>query len=119
MKITVEHQGEASVVTVRGTVTITSRERLKKKLVEELHRSQRVEVRLGRASTVDLSLLELLCSAHSSAVRMGKHFAVSGAQPTFLSYVFEHAGFAHYRGCGRISNTECLWKEMAEEAARQ
>jgi hypothetical protein len=49
---------------------------------------------------------------------MGKQFAASGAQPAFLSYVFEHAGFAHYRGCGRNGKTECLWKEMAEEAAR-
>jgi anti-anti-sigma regulatory factor len=118
MKIIVKHQGEASVISLTGNVTIPDRERLKKKFAEEIERSRSVEVRLAKASTVDLSLLELLCSAHNSALRMGKQFAASGAQPAFLSYVFEHAGFAHYRGCGRNGKTECLWKEMAEEAAR-
>ena len=118
MKMSVKRKGKASVLSLQGNVTIPDRERLKKKLAEEIEGSRSVEVRLDKASTVDLSLLELLCSAHNSAIRAGKHLAVSGTHPYLLSYVFEHAGFAHYRGCGRNSDAECLWKEMAEEAAR-
>ncbi len=50
-------------------------------LIKALVDSDRVEVKLGEVAEADLACLQLLCSAHRTAVTLKKRFAVAGARP--------------------------------------
>jgi len=68
-----------------------------------------VSIAMEKVQDVDLSSLQLLCSAHRSAVRLHKQLAFSGDLPRIFSDAVETAGFERITGCKLDSGNSCLW----------
>ena len=73
-------------------------------LLEQLAAQGPFELDLGEVDEVDLTGLQLLCSAHRTATARGKEFRVTRWSEAFERAV-ETAGFHRHQGCSE----GCLW----------
>jgi ABC-type transporter Mla MlaB component len=99
---------DGHVLTLKGELTITHAETLKTMLSEALQDTNRVQVELAEVSAVDLSCLQLLCSAHRTAAALGKALTLGGEIPPMLHQAMKTAGFTRQKGCAFSSHTPCL-----------
>ncbi len=100
---------DVEVVTLGGELTIARAAELKELLSESFQGSGSIQIRLEEVSAVDLSCLQLLCSAHRTASAMNRQLSLEGAIPTVFRQVIQHAGFARQKGCEFSTATNCLW----------
>ena len=96
-------------LTLAGSLTIENASAIRKTLIAALIKKDALKVSIDADAAVDISLLQLLCSAHRTASKLGKAFtlghAVSG---NFLNAV-EGAGYFRKRGCATDREATCLW----------
>jgi len=104
-----KNSDNVEVVALRGDLTIAHAADLKQLLHESLDRSQRIAVRLEDVTAVDLSCLQLLCSAHRTASTLDKRLTLEGARPSLFRQAMQQAGFMRQKGCSLNHNTTCLW----------
>jgi hypothetical protein len=66
-------------------------------------------LRVRETDEVDLAFLQLLCSAHRTAVSAGKLLRLdAGSSPLFLRQLAA-AGFVRHSGCMLDCGNSCLW----------
>jgi STAS domain len=82
---------------------------LKGIFIKALQDTDEVSIAMENVQNVDLSCLQLFCSAHRSAVRFKKHVAFSGSPPPAMRNASEAAGYARLKGCKLDCEKSCLW----------
>jgi ABC-type transporter Mla MlaB component len=92
-----------------GDITVNTAEELRTHLIKAMINVEELSVEFGNIGDIDLSCLQLLCSAHRSAVRMNKRVTVSGAWPDRFRKTVRDAGFERNVGCSLDSCNSCLW----------
>ncbi len=92
-----------------GEKTILQADELRKILIKALIDANHVEMDFEKATAVDLSCLQLLCSAHRSAVRLNKRLMFAGGRPEVLKQAMEAAGYSRVIGCQLDCEKSCLW----------
>jgi len=95
-------------VTLSGELTIfTIADHLAQlKLALDAH--DEVRMRFVDITAVDLSGMQLLCSAHRTAAASGKVLSLSGAMPELLQHATRLAGFTRRKGCSFSPKTDCI-----------
>ncbi len=109
MAITLKRSGEEAILTLSGDVTLENADEMRSALIKALIDNGSVSLAFDSLTRVDLSCLQLLCSAHRSAARMNKRLAFSGTWPELFKQCVEDAGYARYSGCHRDMDHSCLW----------
>ncbi|HEY6838346.1 MAG TPA: STAS domain-containing protein [Geobacteraceae bacterium] len=71
------------------------------------HRSVRLD--LSAATGIDLAGLQLICSAHRTAVAVGSGFTLSSPLPPLLTARAREAGFPRQAVCVGDLKCACLW----------
>ena len=105
----VSESGEKGELVMGGSLTIENASVIRKKLIGLLLKEDEVFVCINADALVDISFLQLLCSAHRTASKLGKSFALRNkASGNFLSAAAK-AGYTRIRGCARDRNGTCLW----------
>jgi len=105
MQYTTEQSDGAETITLARDMTISSAAELKEVLNNALSGSDRIMLNLEQVTEVDLSCLQLLCSAHRTAKKREKSFTRTGDCPETLKIIAEHAGYLRHTGC--VGG--CLW----------
>ena len=98
-------------LSLEGELTIKRATEIRELLLESLSRSQRVEVELGEVTDVDLSYLQLMCSAHRSASESGKSLILINQDVLLFTETKDTAGFTNGKECKHNHNNDCLWME--------
>lgn len=101
-----DESGESGRLTLRGDVTIQQAESLKEALLESISVSQRLELDMEKIERIDLSGLQLLCSAHRTLLSTGKDIQVIGAVPDVFRQTILEAGFI---GCTNKDDKSGIW----------
>jgi anti-anti-sigma regulatory factor len=96
------------VLTLKGELTIARAEELKAALSESLQGAASVRIQLSDAGAIDLSCLQLLCSAHRTAAALGKSLTLEGEVPPMIRETMKYAGFTRRTGCAFSPLTNCL-----------
>jgi len=96
-------------LTLSGSLTIENASAIKKKLITAVMREDALKVCIDADAAVDISFLQLLCSAHRTASKLGKSFALGHAASGNLFTAAESAGYFRKRGCARDREDTCLW----------
>jgi anti-anti-sigma regulatory factor len=111
MNITFRDQksGKQGSITLDGNLTVNRAEELRMLLIKVLVGADRVHVDFGSVTDVDLSCLQLLCSAHRSASRMKRRLSLSGDWPEPFRQAVEDAGYMRLAGCHLDTDHSCLW----------
>ena len=92
-----------------GSLTIENASALRAKLIEALMREDALAVCIDSDAAVDVSSLQLLCSAHRTASKLGKSFTLRHLAKDNFHITVENAGYSRKRGCGRDKDGTCLW----------
>jgi anti-anti-sigma regulatory factor len=99
---------------IEGECTLDRAVELKSLLLEALQDGGDLLLKLDKVTAVDLSFLQLLCSAHRAALRCGKGFALHPQHPVAFIEAAEGAGFLRTMGCHDALDKECLFMEVSE-----
>ncbi|MBI5675800.1 MAG: STAS domain-containing protein [Nitrospirae bacterium] len=103
-----ESDGGGEIV-LSGSLTIKNASKLRTKFIDALMKEDNLSVCIDADAGVDLSFLQLLCSSHRTALKLGKSITLRIlAKANFLTAV-ENAGYTRRRGCARDNNGTCLW----------
>ncbi len=107
----VEQEGEEKRVTISGELNIENASALKDILISSLEKTESVVVNLENLTDVDLSCLQLFCSAYKTADASGKCFTISGNCSLVFKDAIKDARFLQNAGCGLPCEKRCLWSK--------
>ena len=100
-----------------GSIVITSGDRLTiensaefARLVREaLDAVQTVQVEFEADVAMDITGVQILCSACKTAANSGKTFSYSGMQPKGLAEIITSCGAERHAACKHNNNSTCIW----------
>ncbi len=109
MDVEIMRSAETSVLKLKGSWTIERTDELKHALLEALNGSEGIVIELEGLTDLDLSSIQLLCSAHRTSLRLGKRLALHEQKSEALKRIVRDAGFDRTIGCHKDPDKSCLW----------
>ena len=100
---------DQTTITLNGDLTVQNANARKSEILSALKKSATVILDLSRMTAGDLSLLQIICSAHRSADSMHKQFSIRGAEQTAYRKLIEQSGYSRQIGCRESLRRSCLW----------
>ncbi|MCR4321812.1 MAG: STAS domain-containing protein [Candidatus Brocadiaceae bacterium] len=91
LNFTVEQPGAVGALALEGELTISRAGELRAALINALDKVSHLQLNFGKVTDIDLSCLQLICSAHKTAAGMKKRLTVTGNSETFKK-AMEEAG---------------------------
>jgi len=112
----IDKEDGSTVLQLTGALTIQNISEMKKILLEVLERANTVRIDCSFAEKMDFSWLQLLCSAHRSALVFGKSLVVEAPYPDGFHAIKAEAGFDRHCSCP-LSDREdnCIWVGIGHE----
>ena len=104
-----QEENNRGTLTLDGDLTLSQAEELRMLLIKAIINVDQVLLDFGATRDIDLSCLQLLCSAHRSAIRMKKTVAFSGAWTESFRKAVHQAGYARTVGCSHDCSGSCIW----------
>jgi len=92
-----------------GALTIENASVIREKLIAALSSENGIVVSIDPDVPVDLSFLQLLCSAHRTASKLGKSFTLRHQDSGNFPAAVENSGYSRKRGCVHDRYGTCLW----------
>jgi ABC-type transporter Mla MlaB component len=112
MSARVKYDNKVTIV-LKGDLTVKNAAKMKSNIVKALKNCETVAISFGGIRKVDLSCLQLLCSAHRSAVRREKMMYFESDIPPHLNDLAMISGFLRLEGCQLECGKGCFWKSEA------
>lgn len=103
-------EGPEGELILEAGLTIENAAGLRSMVQEALLKTDSLEIVIGKEAGIDITLLQILCSAHRTAVKAGKRLSVRGGESSLVR-VLSDAGL---RGCNCGAGDRyrsCLWAE--------
>lgn len=111
MKSKENESPKTEVLKIGGDLTIENAQELHKILVTAMNNSDQIVLYFENVTATDLSFIQLLCSAHRTAVRSDKNMKLDGQRPDVLKTAVREMGFIREKGCVLDTQENCIWKE--------
>ena len=109
MPVKIINKGGKAVVEASESLTVEQADHLYDRLRDALEgKYKSVVIDLSGATELDVSCLQVLCSAHKSAARMNKGISLSMV-PALVEQAVSAAGFHKHEVCEPEINATCLW----------
>ena len=105
----VEEPDHVGLITIEGSIDIQNAEELKSNLIIALQAVDRIYVNIERLDDIDISCLELFCSAHLTSVELKKTISFWSCIPGTFRTKLTDTGFIHHTGCTHDKDKNCLW----------
>jgi ABC-type transporter Mla MlaB component len=96
------------VITVEGELTVDSASEFRAALIGSLKGLDALRVDITKVSEVDLTCLQLLCSACRGAQGLNKGVELRGVSSVFTQAVIS-AGVCQRDGCASGGDKACIW----------
>jgi anti-anti-sigma regulatory factor len=103
-----EKSGDHGVLSVEGELTIEYAAGLKTALAEALNSGLHLILDVAKVAKTDVSCLQLICSAHKSAVLSGKTITLRNTGGEFVR-ALKDTGFLRHVGCAPGTGDACVW----------
>ncbi len=102
---------KTEVVTFSGDLTIENAQELQKILLAAMDNAAELLLTFENVTATDLTFVQLLCSAHRTAVRSDKIMKLASPRPEVLMAAVRETGFIREKGCILDTQASCIWKE--------
>jgi anti-anti-sigma regulatory factor len=112
------HTPDKCLLKLKGDFTIQEVGEIRSALLEALKGSEPVEISLEEVTEMDVSSLQLLCSAHRASVVGQKQLSIAGELPAVALRNASAAGFMRKVGCPADTANTCLWLMEKERCKR-
>lgn len=96
-------------VVLSGEVTIELAGSLMAALQQALELSDQVILDTDGMTGMSLAGLQLLCSAHRTALGLNKHILWKSSWPKALAQAIQDNGYSRHTGCSLDRSCSCLW----------
>lgn len=106
MAIDERKQGEISF---HGDLTVRRAKQLRDTLLTTIGQHSTIVIRIAEDSEIDAAFLQLLCSAHRTAVTSNKRLSLDTGRSSRLRQQLEYVGFVRHIGCLLDCNNNCIW----------
>lgn len=106
--IKVEKQGKDRALIISGSLTIEYTVQFKDALTDSLKQDADLIVDLDSITDMDLSCLQLLCSAHKTFTNAKRSIKLAGI-PDVLKQSVHNAGYKRNSGCTKEAGKTCFW----------
>lgn len=107
MKVILEK--DKAYIRFDGELTIHNVAALRDGLLQALGQNDRIEIDLEGVTAMDLAGLQMLCSAHRSALAQGKTLSLNNRLVPVLPQAREAAGFVLNQSCRDNPTADCFW----------
>ncbi|MEN6620983.1 MAG: STAS domain-containing protein [Smithella sp.] len=106
---TAKGSSQKTTLVMNGNLTISQACTTRDEIHKALKNTRHVELDMESVEEVDLSFLQLLCSAHRTSLSLDKILSIKGTIPEVFKKSIEDNGFMRERGCKMDSTNTCLW----------
>ncbi len=103
--------GKQGTLMLIGELTIQCAGELKDSLIKSQEAVESLLLNLEGVEGADIPCLQLLCSAHRTAVRANKRLSFTGAIPLSFRQTVRDAGYAK-GACRTDGDGSCLWDKI-------
>jgi len=100
--------GDTGELVLEGDVTIENAQTLHGALLDPQGAVRDLVVNLSGVRDIDVTGLQLLCSAHHAARKKNRTVSLAHVGPV-LREAMDRLGFLRHIGCGEDSSGSCLW----------
>jgi len=108
IKMTLNQKNDQSaVLSVEGSLTVGNISSLHKKIVELLKQTNTLELDIDHTDGIDLTFIQLICSAHRAFTKVGKNFFITGDKASLYGRT-DCIGFTRHKGCKFENNGSCV-----------
>ena len=97
------------VINLGGVLTIVRAVELKQIISEALNKSKYVVLECSECTDMDLSFLQLVCSAHRTALQSNIMLKLGSTLEEHLLKKAGEAGYFRQTTCRSDKNNECFW----------
>lgn len=115
MKYKTHKSGEKKVMRIEGDLVIQNADKLKQALLKTIQEADHVSVNLDNVTELDLTCLQLLCSAHRTCESTKKRLSLFHPLPEAVHQLIKDTGFYRDMGCEWNREKSCLWMYKKEE----
>ena len=99
-----------AIIIASGTrLTIENAAEFSRITREALEASDNVAIEFDPEVEIDITGVQILCSACRSAAASGAIFTYHGPQPQALADIIVSSGAGHYAVCKHNNNSTCIW----------
>lgn len=98
-----------SDIVLEGNIDLTRTDEFRSVLVKALINSEKVTLRANKVTGFGVPALQLLCSAHRTAIRLHKVLTFEAGPSTIIRKAAQDAGFSRPHGCRFDTEGSCLW----------
>lgn len=106
-----EDRAGSLCIRAEGELTVQHAAEFKECLLDAMGKAQSVRVNLQAVEDMDVTCVQLLCSAHKTALSAGRDLVIDNEGSDLLERSIDRAGFSRSRGCAIDHNDSCLWMQ--------
>jgi ABC-type transporter Mla MlaB component len=100
---------QGKLLKLKGELTIDSAARLRETLLDLLDTGEELEISLREVEEIDLACIQVLCAAHRSFHKAGRHIALGEGTSAGMLGALKDMGMDP-SACDRPYGENCLWK---------
>lgn len=104
----VREHGEI-IITSGDRLTIENASEFTRIVREALEASENIAIEFDPAAEIDITAVQILCSACKSAAQSGKTFSYTGLQPKALADIISNTGAERRATCKHNNDSTCIW----------
>jgi anti-anti-sigma regulatory factor len=105
-----EDTAPGGILKIAGEATVDHAQELKEALQQALEEHDQLQLDCTGIETLDFFAIQLLCSAHRTAVARKKRLGFVGTAPPPVEEALARAGFVRHQGCSYCPEGDrCLW----------
>jgi anti-anti-sigma regulatory factor len=110
MVFAIEKTTKDGTVIVSGALTVGNTAAVREELIKALQASEKAQLDLQAVTEIDLSALQLFCSAHKTAIKAKKVFELIDSSTGVAKNTAGLNGYLRQQGCNIDLDETCLWK---------
>lgn len=118
LKIESSEAGTNGILSLVGDLTMVSALETRKALLEAIAEVDILELDLEKAASVDISFLQLLCSAHRECFFSGKGIILLGGMTDKIEELLQRSGYSSQFGCLTDAKKSCLWSTLSSSKSQ-
>jgi len=99
----------ATLINSGDRLTIESAADFRQHLMKGMAASQNLSIEFEADLEIDLTGMQLLCSACRTAAASGKHISFQGPRPRALEELIEACGAGRHSLCKQNLDSTCIW----------
>lgn len=96
-------------VVLSGSLSLGAAGEIRSRLLQALDEADTIKILLQDVEDIDLSLIQIICAIHRSAMQKNKSLIMQDSLPDEFIQIIEDAGLNGHIGCSSDGRDCCVW----------